>query len=192
MNYALNEDKLCNSNGFGSLRSPSSAVQGISYTVVQDLPQEPVTVAFFKQHTRIDWNTEDALVESYLKSARQYLEKFSQLSFGAKTIRFRALKVPAKWKLMYGPYSAISTPDSGFTLFGDILLEGGENVDIELTTAWPDLPENICVAICKYAAGLYAFRENIMVSINGVPHTFDQLYDEAEKMLLNDRNFTFI
>lgn len=192
MNYAQNEDKLRCYSPFGTIGQPRGSVQGISYTVVQDLDEEPVTVAFAKEHMRIDFATDDNLVESYLKSARQYLEKFSQLSFGSKRIRFRALRVPPRWRLMYGPYSSIATPNSGYTLFGDMLVEGGDNVDIELTTEWPDLPENIRVSICKRAAGEYAFRENVLVNVNGTMQSHQELYDEAERLLLNDRNFTFI
>lgn len=167
-------------------------MEGIGYEVIEDIAQEPVTVSFLKQHTRIDFNTDDALVGSYLKSARQELEKFAQLSFVEKKIRFTALRVYSRYKLMYGPYVSVDT--AGYTLFGkDILLEGGTNVDIELTSGWGTvgLPENIKIAICMRAAGNYALREDKFISINGVPHTYEQLYDEAEKKLRGDMNVTW-
>ena len=162
-------------------------VQGISYTVVQDLQQEPVTIADFKQHARIDFNTDDNLIDLYLKSARQYLEQWSQLSFGDKIIRFRAISVPDYWQLMYGPYQ----DDTRLT--GDILIRGGHHVDEEFTTGWPNdhLPDAIKIAICRYAAGLYAIRENMIFSVNGVVQDPNTFMDEAQKMLHPWRNITF-
>lgn len=163
----------------------------MTYTVVNDLTVEPVDIDDFKAHARIDFNTDDHLIEKYLKAARQYLEGWSQLSFGEKTIRVRALKLPPRWKLMYGPYRSVVTP--GYTLFGDILMEGGSQIEVELETGWPndELPELIVVAVCRYAAGLYAVRENLIYSVNGVPHEPSEIMDEAQKMLDPFRNVTW-
>ena len=182
------------SRGFGRIGQARPAVEGVEYTVIADLAQEPVTLSDFKLHARVDFNTDDNLLAFYLKSARQYLEQWSQLSFGVKTIRFTALRVPDRYKLMFGPYTAINDPDR--TLFGakgDILLQGGTDVDIELTSGWgaAGLPEAIKVAICRYAAGLYAVRENYILSINGVPHEPSEVMDEAQKMLNPWRNITW-
>src|SRR5690606_5445703 len=171
-NYHLNSDYLgCDtlaSRGFGRIGQSRPAVEGVEYMVIADLAQEPVTLSDFKQHCRIDFAVDDNLLAFYLKSAREYLEQWSQLSFGVKTIRFTALRVPNRWKLMFGPYTAINDPDR--TLFGakgDILMQGGTDIDIELTSGWPndELPEAIKVAICRYAAGLYAVRENLIYSV---------------------------
>lgn len=177
MDFYTNEDQFLLNEDL----APSSPVRGISYEVIADLATEPVLPAFFKLHARIDYNTDDELITSYIKSARQYLEQWSQLSFGTKTIRFTALKVPAKWKLMFGPYTAIAGTD--YTLFGnDILVEAGTDVDIELTSGWA-LPEAVKIAICKRAAGDYCIRENYIISDKGAIQTPDMLYDEAQKLL---------
>ena len=181
------------SRSFGRIGQSRTAVEGVEYAVVADLAQEPVTLADFKQHARVDFNTDDNLIAFYLKAAREYLEQWSQLSFGVKTIRFTALRVPNRWRLVNGPYTAITSPASGYTLFGDILLEGGEMVDLTLTTGWPNdvLPEAIKVAICKRAAGDYIVRENIIISEKGTVQSPDQYYDEAQKLLLPYRNVTW-
>lgn len=183
----------CSRSQFGALSAPRGSVEGISYTVVQDLAEEPVTVSFAKEHMRIDFATDDNLVESYLKSARQYLEKFSQLSFGVKTIRFTALRVPDRWRLVNGPYTAITSQATGHTLFRDILLEGGEMVDLTLTTGWPnnDLPEAIKVSICLEAATQYMIREGVIININGSTQTPDDAHDRALKLLKPFANITF-
>lgn len=191
MDYYKNIDKLCPDYGSTRIGKPNAAVEGLSYTIVNDLDSEPVTTDDFKQHTRIDWNTEDALIEKYLKAARQFLEGWSQLSFGTKTIKVMALRLPPKWKLMYGPYRLVIT--QGYTLFGDILMEGGSRIEVELETGWPndELPEPIVISICRYAAGLYAVRENLIYSVNGVPHEPSEVMDEAQKMIRPYMNITF-
>lgn len=191
MDYYKNIDKLCCPDSFGRIGQRRPAVEGIDYAVIQDLDQEPVTLQDFADHCRVDFNVDDNLLAFYLKSARQYLEQWSQLSFGVKTIHFRALRVPNRWKLMFGPYVSVDDPDR--TLFGDILMQGGTEVDIELTTGWPndDLPEAIKVAICKYAAGLYAIRENYILNINGTIQEPSQVMDEAQKMVRPWANVTW-
>lgn len=193
MNYYDNSDLLCDRQSIGRIGSLEQAVQGVDYSVVVDLVQEPVILEEFKQHARVDFNTDDNLIARYLKAAREYLEEWSQLSFGVKTIRFTALRVPDKYKLMNGPYTAISDPNR--TLFGakgDTLMQGGREIDVTLTTGWPaGLPETIKVAICRYAAGLYAVRENLIYSVNGVPHEPTQVMDEAQKMIRPWANITW-
>lgn len=180
------------SRGFARIGQARPAAEGVEYMVLEDLASEPVTLADFKLHARVDFNTDDSLLEFYLKSARQYLEQWSQLSFGVKKIRFTATRVPDRWKLMFGPFTAVNDPDVALNgAKGDILMQGGEDMDIELTSGWPVLPDAIKVAICRYAAGLYAIRENYILSINGVPHEPTQLMDEAQKMLNPWRNITW-
>lgn len=200
-NYHLNSDYFgcvtIASRGFGRIGQPRSAVEGVEYVVLEDLVQEPVTLSEFKEHARIDFNVDDNLASMYLKSARQYLEQYSQLSFGDKKIQFTALRVPNRWRLMFGPFlPEDSTANDHVELFGakkDILLNGGENVDIELYTGWgtTGLPDAIKVAICRYAAGLYAIRENLIYSENGVPHEPTEVMDEAQKMLAPFMNVTW-
>lgn len=189
--YYKNIDKLCSENTLSRYDNPSAAAEGLTYTVVNDLVLEPVDIDDFKTHARIDFNTDDYLIEKYLKAARQYLEGWSQLSFGEKTIKVMALRLPPKWRLMHGPYRSVVTP--GYTLFGDILMEGGSQIEVELETGWPnyELPEPIVIAVCRYAAGLYAVRENLIYSVNGVPHEPSEVMDEAQKMIKPFMNLTW-
>jgi hypothetical protein len=156
---------------------------GVQYRVITDLLTEPVTVDFFKLHAHIDFDTDDNLIISYLKSARQELEQFSQMSFGVKTINLKALYLPKNYKLMYGYVNTITT--TGYTNFGDILKEGGTDIDIEYTT-YGILNETIKIAICRMAAGLYIFRENIVES----KYNYKDEIDESRKMLKSISNIT--
>lgn len=180
--YEFNED-------YYATASNEKVIWGINYRVVTDLASEPVTTTFFKNHARIDFDTDDTLVASYLIAARMYLEQWSQLSFGAKTIGLTALRLPKYYKLMYGPVNVITSPASGFTLSGDILKEGGTDIDIEYTTTGI-INDLIRVAICRYAAGLYASRENIFTNRDGTAINPDIMMDEAMKMIRPYANLT--
>lgn len=194
LDYYRNIDHFTCTDGFGRIGQSRSAVQELEYMVLADLPQEPVTISDFKQHARVDFNTDDNLIAFYLKASREYLEKWSQLSFGTKTIRMTAHRLPNRYKLMHGPYTAINDPNRTLSgAKGDILVNGGTDIDVELTSGWPndELPEAIKVAICRYAAGLYAIRENYILNINGTIQEPSQVMDEAQKMVRPWANITF-
>ena len=178
MDYFLNVDKLGCYDSYHKL-----SASGIQYSVIEDLEEEPVTLEFFKQHARIDFNTDDTLAAVYLKAARQELEQWSQLSFGVKTIGLTALSLPTNYKLMFGKVDTVLT--AGFTNKGDILKEGGTDIDIEYTTIGI-INDAIRIAICRYAAGLYIFRENVVES----KYRAEGLMDEAKNMLNPYRNIT--
>jgi hypothetical protein len=178
MDYFKNVDYL------GCISSHKTAV-GIQYFTVTDLANEPVDVDFFKLHARIDFDTDDNLVEVYLKAARQELEQWSQLSFGVKTIGLTALELPNNYRLMFGKVNAVIT--TGYTNVGDILKEGGTDIDIEFTTIGT-INDAIRVAICRYAAGLYIFRENVIET----RYVAQVGMDEAKKMLEPYRNITIV
>lgn len=174
--FYKNSDKLC------SLEALLTA-SGIQYSVIEDLTEEPITIEFFKQHARIDFDTDDTLCATYIKAARQELERWSQLSFGVKTIGLTALSLPKNYRLMFGKIDTVTTPN--FTNKGDILKEGGTDIDIEFTTLdWVD--DAIRIAIARYAAGLYIFRENIVET----KYNAQVGLDEAKTMLKPYMNIT--
>lgn len=157
---------------------------GVQYDTVVDLVSEPVTLEFFKQHSRIDFEMDDNLCLAYITAARMELEQWGQVSFGAKTMRITALELPRNWRLMYGPVDTVTTP--GFSNVGDILKEGGRDISVEYTTTAALVNDLVKVAICRYAAGLYVNRENIQES----KFSSGQLQDEAKTMLRPIVNIT--
>ena len=169
MDYAKNIDKLgCDSY---------DGVRGLQYSVVTDLVSEPVTLEFFKQHTRIDFDMDDNLCLAYIAAARMELEQWGQVSFGVKTMRLTALELPNNWRLMFGPVSTVVT--SGYPNVGDILKEGGHEITVEYTTTAGLVNDLVRVAICRYAAGLYVNRENVI----DTKFAAGQEMDEAKTML---------
>ena len=84
---------------------------------------------------------------------------------------------------MFGKVDVVTNLE--FTNKGDILKEGGTDIDIEYTTKeWID--DAIRIAICRYAAGLYIFRENVVET----KYNYQGLIDEAQRMLNPYRNIT--
>lgn len=153
---------------------------GLDYHVIADLATEPVDLAFFKDHARIDFDTDDTLAASYLKAARLELEAYGQISFGVKTMRLTALELPKNYRLMYGPVNEPTTP--GYATVGDILIEGGKNVNVTYTTLGI-MNETIKIAICLVAAARYAIRENVIVNVNGTVQQPSEMVGEAEKSI---------
>lgn len=189
MNYAINEDKWCDGNGNPLLSDPS--LSGIQYSVVTDLTAEPVTLEDFKLHARIDYNTDDTLCAMYLKAARQYLEEWSQKSFGTKTMKLTALNLPKNYRIMYGPLNVVTDPVDTYTTVGDILKDGPyKDVSITYTTTWI-VPEAVKVAICLEAAAQYMIREAVVFSVNGTIQEPTELQDRAKRLLRPFMNITF-
>lgn len=182
MDFHKNEDKLrCD----GRYSEPK--VRGLHYEVVTDLATEPVTLEEFKQHARIDYNTDDALCLQYIKAARQHLEQFTQKSFGPKTMRLTYLSLPANFQLMYGPITSADV-----TVNGDYVAEAQlEAGSIEYEAGYDPLPDLLKVAIMKYAAGLYMLRENVVISENGTTQDPISLLDDAEKLAMKYANVTW-
>lgn len=183
MDYYKNVDRLC--NGYGNGYTNPLTAKGIQYREVTDVPTEPVDLEFFKEHARIDFDTDDTLAEAYIKAARRELEAWAQLSFGVKTMRLMAVELPDEYRLMYGKVDEVLT--TGFENFGDIILKGGTKVDITYTTLdW--IGEDIKIAICRYAAGLYVYREQLV----DTKYNAQVGIDEAKNMVKPYANLTLI
>lgn len=193
MDYYKNIDHICDDCSPFSASRSLPEIQGIQYRVVADLSTEPVDLPFFKQHARIDFNLDDNLCASYIKAARQELERWAQISFGKKTIELLALRLPKTYYLLNGPVEQL-VESTDHTLFGDILKGGGEEVTVRFETKenpFPEYTETIKIAICRYAAGLYAIREHIVSDSKGNPVNGESLKNEAKNMLQPIRNISW-
>ena len=182
MDFYKNEDKLRCDGRYSEPRA-----RGLHYEVVTDMVTEPVTLSDFKQHSRIDYATDDALCLQYIKAARQYMEEFTQKSFGPKTMRLTYLSLPANFQLMYGPVVSADV-----TVNGDYVAEAKlEAGSIEYEAGYDPLPDLLKVAIMKYAAGLYQIRENVAISDNGSVQDPITMIDDAEKLAMKYSNVTW-
>ena len=155
MLYEENEDMLCNS----SRMEPTP--EGIDYTFSQeDLTTEPVTLNEFKNYADIDFATDDQNLNWFIRSAREQAEEYCQRSFILRTVTFTAFKCPKNYPLNFGKIGTITT--SGFTNFGDMLIEGGEKISVSFRTDVTGINENwdIKLAIMSQALNLYLKRDD--------------------------------
>jgi hypothetical protein len=158
-----------------------STISGTNYSVITDMMTEPVNADLFKKHARIDFDTDDDLILLYIKAARIFLEQYTMKSFGPKLIEFTATKIPDRYHLMFGPVADIIT--TGYTHVGDLLSPGGSEVNIRFQTNGV-VDDLIRIAICRYAAGLYMSRENVIDS----KLSSTALIDQAKLMVQSYRN----
>ena len=149
-----------------------STISGTNYSVITDMMTEPVNADLFKKHARIDFDTDDDLILLYIKAARIFLEQYTMKSFGPKLIEFTATKIPDRYHLMLG-----------YTHVGDLLSPGGSEVNIRFQTNGV-VDDLIRIAICRYAAGLYMSRENVIDS----KLSSTALIDQAKLMVQSYRN----
>ena len=134
----------------------SDRVSGLQFQFDDSYYIEPWDIQDFKDFARIDTDTDDNLLALFLKSARITVEQYLQKSLGVRTVLLFATKLPKNYLLPWGPVDTILT--DGFTNFGDILREGGTDVELEYTTSGL-INDTILTAIYKQAYGLYENRD---------------------------------
>lgn len=170
-------------------------IYNIQYHLITDSVAEPISVDYLKKHARIDFNTDDELLQDYITAARQELEAYCQKSFDVKTWRLTANYLPNHYKLMHGPVDTITAGD--YTLTGDTVssdtLCDNHIKDVDLTYTTKGIVSGVIkVAVAKYATGLYAIREHILTDENGNTVNAENRVNEAKEMLKSFRNVTLI
>lgn len=161
---------------------PLQAV-GVQYDEITPLAGNLIDLNEFKEHERIDFDTDDTLCQMYIDAAIQELQDWAQISFGVRTMRLRAKSLPDGYRIMYGRVDSIIGSD--YTNTGDILDKGGRDVDFTYTTLGIFNPA-IKVAIMRYAGNLYINRE----TVNESKYIAQAGMDEAKVMLHSYRNIT--
>lgn len=153
--FDKNIDQLCE---WGLPRyNTYPATSGLQISFIDETEyEEPVTVLEFKDHAYIDADTDDNLLELYLKAARIDVENYLQKSLGIRTVQLLAQRLPKNYRLPWGPVESIET--DGYTLFGEILKEGGEAVTIEYVTNASLVNDSIKVVIYQTAFNIYEVR----------------------------------
>jgi len=173
-----------NIDQLGCVNEQPLTAKGVQYDEVDPVDYNAIVdLVFFKEHARIDFDTDDTLCRMYIDAAIDELQDWAQLSFGVRTMRLRAKSLPNNYKIMYGRVDTITT--SGYSNTGDLLDKGGSNIDITYTTIGK-LNNAIKIAICRYAAGLYINRE----TITETKFAASALQDEAKVMLRPYMNIT--
>ena len=131
--------------------------------VYTDLINEPVTVAEAKLFCKVTGTEEDELFVLLIQSARQQLEKYTQSSFGQKTLH--ATWVESRdddtYELPYGPVIAVSAvyriddegSEEAMTLNSDYYVYGDQDVKLKISRYWSSGVISTTSVRVEYTAG---------------------------------------
>lgn len=142
---------------------------------------EPVTVEEFKQYAYIDFATDDTLIGSIVKQARQQAETYLQKSLGVKTIQMTAIECPDNFHVAHGPVA-----DGDDRFFGDILKDGGFDFTLDFETDASLVNEDIKFAIMGQAFYIYQNRDRFKQDSSVV-----NVHDGFKEKLAPYRNVTW-
>ncbi len=179
----------------------------MNLTVITPPEEEPVSVATAKAHLRVDTTADDALIETYLKAARELCEGLARRSFVTQTFRLVLDDFPSvPLKLPRPPLQSVDavtyldadgnehdwtdfTADTGsepgkviFNSLPTASLQESGAVAIEFTAGYEsaaDLPNVFVMAILQTVANWYELRE-----MGDVPKS-------ARSLLMSDRGSFF-
>jgi uncharacterized phiE125 gp8 family phage protein len=169
----------------------------MEYRITTDLVIEPVTLAEAKAQIVADYTIDDTLITNKIKTARQWLENYTGLAFGEKTIRAYYDFLDTDFSLPIGPIigditsvtRTVSGTDTVLVANTDYWVTGYGYPVLDFTNVWTScgrartsysviyqagynednlLPEPIKEAILKLTAELYRDREN---TISGTINT---------------------
>lgn len=137
--------------------------------IITDLENEPITVAEARNYLRITTTAEDSIISGLITSARMRLEKFANLSFGAKEIQCYFHELYDWQELPYQPNSTITsikdnddidiTYEERGTPYKSIRVNAANGV-IVLYEVEGLVNEAIKEAIKKEVATAYDYRQN--------------------------------
>lgn len=180
----------------------------MNLTVITPPEEEPVSVATAKAHLRVDYATDDALIESYLKAARELGEGLARRAFITQSFRLVLDDFPANalLKLPRPPLQSVEAvtyldadgvehdwtdftvdarSEPGRIIFNSLpnasLLESGA-VAVEFTAGYEsaaEMPAVFTQAILQTVANWYEFRE------------MGDMPTSAKKLLMSDRGSWF-
>ncbi len=154
MDYDQNVDLL-------ALSRVPLKLKGIFYSFTDESEYiEPVTLDDFKEYAGIDWQIDDFTAGRLLKSARVQTEKYLKKSLGKRTVLFKAQECFENYPLSWVPVENVVT--SGFTVFGDLLVEGGKNIEVEFITNDSLVSDDIREAIMMKAMDSFNNRERVL------------------------------
>lgn len=180
----------------------------MNLTVITPPEEEPVSVETAKAHLRVDYSTDDALIATYLKAAREICEGLARRAFVTQSLRLVLDDFPtsAVLKLPRPPLQSVEavtyiddggnehdwtdfTVDAGsepgkviFNSLPNASLQETGAVAVEFTAGYEssaDMPSIFQIAILQTVATWYELRE-----MGDVPSS-------AMKLLMSDRGSYF-
>lgn len=156
--------------------------------VITDLASEPVTVAEARKFLQITTTENDDIIAEMITSARQKLEKHTNLSFGVKTLKCRWNALDGWQEIPYQPNAVISAcvNDDGDTLtyetrgleYKALYCVNNTGVTITYIAGFTTLPSALKQAIKKEVYTYYENRENFYIE-----GTFNELSNDAKNLV---------
>ena len=155
--------------------------------IIEDIETEPVTVAEARDYLRITTTAEDSLIAEMITDARERLEKFTNLSFGVKTLKCRWDYVNGWVEIPYQPNAVISAcvNDANVALtyetkgleYKYLYCNNATGVTITYTAGFTTLPKALKEAILKEVSTSYENRENYYIE-----GTFNEVSNDAKRL----------
>ena len=151
----------------------------LEYEVTTDLSEEPVTLTELKQHLNMAFDTlgsytftdDDTYLNRLIKASRQFLEKYTGLSFGEKTITAFLDNNRGGIEIPFGPVRSITSikdyygeviASDAYTLRGSkykkIVSPSYDYMEVTYTAGLTVVPEDLKQAILCMCAALYKYR----------------------------------
>ena len=148
--------------GCASAYSSSLKLKRPLYTVVDSSNfVEPITLDEFKAFASIDFDTDDLLIDNFMRAARVQSEAYLQRSLGVRTVRFRALECPNNYYLSWGMLDE-SSVIGDYEVVGDYLVTGGKDIDITYTSTDELVNEETKQGVLILALQLYDNRDRFL------------------------------
>ena len=140
----------------------------MSYQITVQPASEPVTLQEAKDHLRVDFSDEDDYINTLIKSARGYCEKYTNKVFITQTWRQNLDYFPNVIKLKVNPVVSLTSlkyydgdeaqqtiTDTSANLQKDFLSDVG-SLHEGLTNGWPSIGDTInpieIITICGFGA----------------------------------------
>ena len=140
----------------------------MSYQITVQPSSEPVTLQEAKDHLRVDFSDEDDYINTLIKSARGYCEKYTNKVFITQTWRQNLDYFPNVIKLKVNPVVSLTSlkyydgdeaqqtiTDTSANLQKDFLSDVG-SLHEGLTNGWPSIGDTInpieIITICGFGA----------------------------------------
>jgi hypothetical protein len=142
--------------------------------IITDIEQEPLTLDEVRKYLRITTTSQDDVLEMLITSARERLERYTNLNFGVKTMKVRwdsLNSLQYGQELPYQPNAVIDTvlddddneidyEEKGLN-YKKIYLIGTEGVNVTYDSGFETLPSGLKNALLKEIATEYENRDNI-------------------------------
>lgn len=140
----------------------------MEYRITADLIVEPVTLEEAKAQIVADYEIDDALITAKIKTARQWIENYTGLAFGAKTIQAYYDYLDTDYSLPIGPVIGDITSVTRSIAGTDTVLVAGTDYWVH-GLSYPTLCFNNVWSSCGRVSSSYS----VIYQAGYVPSTLD-------------------